>query len=386
MSTIDQPPGPIVFFGSGETSASGRKIWEVVFQRLPASPSVALVETPAGFEPNSSRVIGRVGEFIEQRLQNYRPRVRIIPARKRGTPYSPDDPELVAPLLEADLIFMGPGSPSYAVRQLQGSLAWQYMLARQRLGAALIFASAAVVAASRYALPVYEIYKAGEELHWKDGLDIFGWYGLPLVFIPHWNNNDGGEELDTSRCFMGRERFASLAALLPPDMTMLGIDEKTALLVDIQAGTGQVFGLGGVTLVHTGPTRQSAPPDLPGSGLAELAQQRDAHVHIYRSGECFPLEDCLPLEPPSLGQGLPGTVWRKALQAARRQEADQPPQPPPEALRLLAARQAARQERDWASADRLRAEIAALGWQVLDTPEGPRLERMAVSLPSQDTL
>ena len=33
------------------------------------------------------------------------------------------------------MIFMGPGSPSYAVRQLEDSLTWEYILARHRLGA-----------------------------------------------------------------------------------------------------------------------------------------------------------------------------------------------------------------------------------------------------------
>ena len=71
-----------------------------------------------------------------------------MPARKRGTLDSPDEPQVVAPLLEADLIFMGPGSPTYAVRQLSDSLAWHYLLARHRLGAALVLASAAVIAIS----------------------------------------------------------------------------------------------------------------------------------------------------------------------------------------------------------------------------------------------
>ncbi|GAA3304701.1 cysteine--tRNA ligase [Dactylosporangium vinaceum] len=41
---------------------------------------------------------------------------------------------------------------------------------------------------------------------------------------------------------------------------------------------------------------------------------------------------------------------------------------------LLARREDARQRRDWAESDRLRAEIADAGWRVVDTPEGPVLE------------
>ena len=133
--------GQIVLFGSGETSSTGRRIFDHVFRTLPMSPKLALLETPAGFELNSAQVIGRVGEFFSHRLQNYAPQVEIIPARKRGTPYSPDNPDVISPLLHADLIFMGPGSPSYAVRQLRDSLGWYYLIARHRLGSVLALAS-----------------------------------------------------------------------------------------------------------------------------------------------------------------------------------------------------------------------------------------------------
>ncbi len=166
-------PGIIVLFGSGETSPSGRKVFEEIFNQLPPAPRLSLVETPAGFELNSAQVIGKIAEFLSHRLQNYQPQITIIPARKRGTTLSPDNESVVAPILESDLIFMGPGSPSYAVRQLKASLAWDYLIARHRLGAAIVLASSAVVAFSTYSLPVYEIYKVGEDLHWKPGLRLF---------------------------------------------------------------------------------------------------------------------------------------------------------------------------------------------------------------------
>ncbi len=48
---------------------------------------------------------------------------------------------------------------------------------------------------------------------------------------------------------------------------------------------------------------------------------------------------------------------------------------PPEVQALLDRRQAARKARDFAAADALRDEIAALGWEVRDTPAGPKLAR-----------
>ena len=49
--------------------------------------------------------------------------------------------------------------------------------------------------------------------------------------------------------------------------------------------------------------------------------------------------------------------------------------PPDDVLALVADRQIARASRDFAASDRLRGEIAAHGWSVLDTPDGPKLKR-----------
>ena len=47
----------------------------------------------------------------------------------------------------------------------------------------------------------------------------------------------------------------------------------------------------------------------------------------------------------------------------------------PEALTMLELRQQARTSRNWTEADRLRDELAARGWIVQDTPQGPKLKR-----------
>lgn len=47
---------------------------------------------------------------------------------------------------------------------------------------------------------------------------------------------------------------------------------------------------------------------------------------------------------------------------------------PAEVLDLLARRQQARAEKRWKDADALRDEITARGWELMDTPEGPKLK------------
>ena len=52
-----------------------------------------------------------------------------------------------------------------------------------------------------------------------------------------------------------------------------------------------------------------------------------------------------------------------------------PEEPGQEVLTLAANRDLARREKDWATADRLRDELAEAGWAVEDTPDGPILSR-----------
>ena len=170
--------GRIAFLGSGETSLAGGRIFEALARDVKGPLRIALIETPAGFELNSAQVVGRVGDFMKTRLQNYKPIVDVIPARKKNSPFSPDDPEIIKPLLYANMIFMGPGSPTYAIRQLKDTLAWDVIRARHRLGATLVFASAATISIGAHALPVYEIYKVGQDVHVVDGLNLFADFGL----------------------------------------------------------------------------------------------------------------------------------------------------------------------------------------------------------------
>jgi cyanophycinase-like exopeptidase len=347
-------PGLIALFGSGETTTSGRKIFAELFRTLPDSPNVAILETPAGFELNSSQVAGHVGDFLQHHLQNFKPQITQVPARKRETALSPNNPDIVAPILEADMVFMGPGSPTYAVRQLRDSLAWDYLIARYRLGAGLALASAAAIAISAYALPVYEIFKVGEDIHWKEGLDFFGAYGLSLVFIPHWNNRDGGEGLDTSRCFIGRARFAPLINLLPDSVTVLGIDERTGLIIDLWDECFRVIGDGRIHVI------------------------RDAKEKTFSKGVEFPIAELgtlLQLKPEA---GVPPEIWKKALGIQR--ESKSRIIKPEEVKALIMEREAAREEENWEKADAIRERILEMGWQVKDTPHGTVVKKIDSSL------
>ncbi len=340
--------GNIAFLGSGETSLAGGRIFEQLARQLDAPIRIALLETPAGFELNAPQVAGRVAEALKTRLQNFNPQISSIAARKKGSAFSPDDPQICAPLLQANIIFMGPGSPTYAIRQLDGSLAWEIIRARQRMGAALVFASAATIAAGSHAIPVYEIFKVGQDVAAVPGLGIFDDFATPLSFVPHWNNTDGGSDVDTSRCFIGTARFDEWRNLLPAGHNILGLDEHTGAIFNFQQREIQINGVSTITQL--------------GSGQATT----------YPAGEKIPFEEIGPLSVSDPSFGISPSVWALA-QNAPSPAAVAEETPPAEALRLAAERQTARERKDWAAADVYRQQISALGWAVQDTPNGPKL-------------
>jgi len=310
---------------------------------------VAILETPAGFELNSEWVAGQVADFLAQRLKNYIPETQLVAARKRGTNFSPDNPEILDPLLTSNVIYMGAGSPTYAIKQLEDSLAWHIILARHRLGAHIVWASASPLAISAFTIPVYEIYKVGEDLHWKRGLDFFGSFGLRLIFVPHWNNTDGGANLDTSRCYMGLPRFTQLLEMVPEQVIVVGIEEHTALIIDMEGGICQVMGKGGVILLDEGEETR------------------------YETGQTFDVGELGPFRLPVGSNDIPEDVMKLVVETQFEMELSRNPEPPRHLLDLLEAREAARQHKQWDKADRLRDEILELGWSIQDTGEGPEL-------------
>ena len=337
--------------GSGEASPSGRKVFDWLFKRLPSPLRIALLETPAGFQPNSALVAGRIETFLKERLSGHALDITIVPARRRGSPFSPDDPAYADMVLRADSTFLGPGSPTYAVRHLLDTILWDATRYRFSTGGTLVLASAAVLALGRYTLPVYEIYKVGAELAWTPGLDLFGPAGgPPLVFIPHFSNQEGGAELDTTHCYMGAVRFAQLQAMLPSDAVIVGVDEHTSLICDLAEDTGVVMGQGSITLIRGGERT------------------------VFPSGTTFSLREWGAFDWSAIASDVSASLVERAAELEQLQPVPPSvPSVPVEVLALVEQREAARQDRDWATADGLRAEIARRGHQVDDTPTGPRI-------------
>ena len=342
--------GPMILFGSGETSPSGQKIFNQLFQQLPKNAQVSLLETPAGFELNSHAVTVRIAEFLRHHLQNYRPQINIIPARERGTPFSPDDAKIAAPLLEIRFDYRRAGQPQLRCPTVAKQHYLALSVGTTSPGCRLSIFQRRGDRAQRSGSPGLRNLQSWRRstLETRFGFLCSLWpiFGL----IPHWNNNDGGDELDTNRCFVGRARFDRLLEMLLPEQVVMGIDEHTALWLDCAGQCCTVFGVGTVTVLHHQKKR------------------------VFSSGDTFPLSDLMDCRIPDPTEGIPADIWAAAQNAAQT-GFESAPVPPRTVQNLAEQRQSARDQSDWAAADELRDQIVSLGWNIKDTPEGPVLHK-----------
>ncbi|MDQ1419281.1 MAG: hypothetical protein QOJ52_1243 [Acidimicrobiaceae bacterium] len=241
------PPRLLVIMGSGETSPTMVKTHREVFARLgPTAPAV-LLDTPFGFQENADDISARavdyfghsVGRTVE--VASFR-RADLDPVAREAA---------LARISQAQWVFAGPGSPTYTLRQWAGSEIPDLLADKLRHGGVVNFASAAALTLGLVTVPVYEIYKSGAEPDWAEGLDLLSPLGLPVAVIPHYDNAEGGNH-DTRFCYLGERRLRLLEARLPPSAFVLGIDEHTGCVFDLDAGTATVVGLGQVTLRRLG--------------------------------------------------------------------------------------------------------------------------------------
>ncbi len=236
--------GKIVLMGSGELTATMVEVHKRLLDLLPGPARAAFLDTPAGFQLNADQISQKAAEYFRVHVQHPLT-ISSFKSRENATDF--DAERAFHVLRESAYILIGPGSPTYAVRQWQESPVPEILAQCVTTGGCLVAASAAALTVGRLTLPVYEIYKVGQDLHWADGINLLGKFGLDLVVIPHWNNAEGGTH-DTRFCFMGEPRFRQLESLLPQNVPIFGVDEHTAAIIDFEKGSVEIRGIGGVTL------------------------------------------------------------------------------------------------------------------------------------------
>jgi cyanophycinase-like exopeptidase len=261
----------LAIIGSGETSPTMVTVHRGLTARLAArQPAAILLDTPYAFQENAGDVSARARAYFAHSVG--------LDVASGDGPLAGDG---LAAVRSADWVFAGPGSPSYALARWREDGTAQALRDRIAGGTGVtVMASAAAATVGCVALPVYEVYKAGAEPHWLEGLDLMVACGLRVAVIPHYDNAEGGTH-DTRYCYLGERRLAILERQLPEGAAVLGVDEHTALVIDLDARQAEVAGRGTVTVRRAGhSTLLPAGTALPLTRLQSLARHGPAGVML----------------------------------------------------------------------------------------------------------
>ena len=250
----------LAIIGSGETSPTMVTVHRTLVSRLGLNrPQAIVLATSYAFQENAADVSARAQRYFADSVGL---QVRIAAGTSphadpgMAPPLTSEDEQdeggQAADIRTADWVFAGPGSPSYALAHWQAGPVAAGLRDRVLAGHGMtVLASAAAATAGQFTLPVYEIYKAGGAPRWLPGLDLLGTLGLKVAVIPHYDNAEGGR-YDTRYCYLGERRLAVLERELPADAAVLGVDEHTAVLIDLWAEHIEIRGRGGVTVRRSG--------------------------------------------------------------------------------------------------------------------------------------
>jgi peptidase E len=384
---------------------------ELVARVRHPSLNAILLDTPFGFQENANELAARITAYFREHVG-----CEITPAsfRHSGRATALEVEQFLRSISDANYVFAGPGSPTYAIRHWRNHGVRDQLVEKVARGGCLAFASAAAIGLGAYALPVYEIYKVGDDPSWTEGLDVLGSIGVRCAVIPHYNNREGGTH-DTRFCWMGEPRLRLLESMLPDDVVILGIDEHTACIIDVEAQTVTVRGPGGVTVRRRGMERRWERTGFPLNELQnDQASAKSTHPALPQRGRDNGGEEAPMLEQTRLwgasgrdalarrdvegmvaailemesvlnewSMDLGGTDERDRGRAELRQlvvrlgemvrggaQAGIRHQLEPLVDVLLSLRGEARREQRFHDADRLREILAQVGVEVEDTPTG----------------
>src|SRR5918912_1541249 len=228
--------GMLVVMGSGETARSLVKVHREVDLAPPGDGPAVLLDTTFGFQVNADDLVEKISTYFSASVGLP---LELATWRRADAPQVEIERTLVL-LGRARWAFAGPGSPTYTLRHWRGTALPAALADIPARGGTLVFGSAAACTLGTHAIPVYEIYKAGADPYWEPALDLLSSLtGLGAAVVPHYDNAEGGR-YDTRYCYLGEERLALMERQLPDDVGVLGVDEHTALLMDLGQRTARV--------------------------------------------------------------------------------------------------------------------------------------------------
>lgn len=262
MAVTPPLPGPIALVGSGEYLPQMEEIDSLLLAGVGGSAArVVILATAAGREePSSPARWTQAGRDHFARLG-----VQVEPAGIL-TRADAGDPRWL-PLLEAaDFFYFSGGSPGHVVETLAGSPAWEVIRRRHAGGAVLAGCSAGAMAFGGYIAGPRALLSMAAAIPWPAALrrrapGIGGWHPalglLPrLIVLPHF---------DRLTKTVSRRMLARAARAIPAGVTLIGVDEDTALL----------------RLAPSLPSRWQ----VRGRGTVSVFTGESTDVAVHRSGE-----------------------------------------------------------------------------------------------------
>ncbi|MFM8650278.1 MAG: hypothetical protein ACKODY_11030 [Actinomycetota bacterium] len=409
-------PRLLTIMGSGETAPTMMKHHRELIARLPRDAKAVVLDTPYGFQENAPELAARAVEYFRQSVGHP---ITIAGLTRLKNADTVEVERGLSTIRQADYLFAGPGSPTYALRQWESTPVPDVVRSKIRNGGAVTFASAAALTLGRYTVPVYEVYKVGQDPYWLDGLDVMAEIGLEVAVIPHYDNSEGGHH-DTRFCYLGESRLVALEAELPDSAHVLGIDEHTGIVIDIDAGTATVIGNGtvtvrkrGVSIVHStgtvlpidalrdpsgstrvavsAPTARTEVATESGTAVASLADEVSRTEELFDSAitagdSAAAVRAALDLET-AITSWSADTLQSDAMdrahaalrsmivrlgEAAVKGLADPREAIAPVMSVLIELRTAVRSDKRYDLSDLIRDRLTAVGIEVRDTPDGPQ--------------
>jgi hypothetical protein len=399
--------------GSGETAPTMGKVHRLLVERLlvpgpgAAPVDAVLLDSPYGFQENADEISQRTVRYF----RDLRIPLDVVSWRTADDVLSRE--RALARIDDADYVFAGPGSPTYALGVWERSRLRDVLIGKLTGGGCVSFASAAAATLGVGTVPVYEIYKVGVAPYWATGLDLLAQVGLRAAVIPHYDNAEGGTH-DTRFCYLGERRLRVLESMLDADTVVLGVDEHTAALFDLDADTVTVLGRGMLTVrrqavstvfasgttvaidelrvIATGNAPARGPVNAPAGTpcpTPSLRAEADRLEHIFDTGlrardvnaavtAVLELEQAI-VDWSADTEEMDGTDGPRALlrrMVTRLAElAVVGARDPREAVApfvdtLLELREHAREQGSWTLADTVRDRLTAAGIEVRDTPQG----------------
>jgi cyanophycinase len=203
--------GPIALAGSGEYTDAMNEADRALLAALAAKqPHVVVIPTASGLEPGMPAVWNARGVAHFSKLN-----AKVTPLHITEREHCYDDANVKA-LREADFFYFSGGNPNYVVETWHDTPAWATLVSRWQNGAALAGCSAGAMMLGSFTIRVRDAM-TGNTPMWVPAMGLV--HGIAV--LPHF---------DRMRGFVGNDAFRGIIKTAPAHVSVVGIDEDTALV------------------------------------------------------------------------------------------------------------------------------------------------------------